>query len=453
VVDEDAVQLAELTDRAIRRRLGPNSTFEQRQDAAAALSADSLWRREDQDLREAITDADEVEIDGRHYRSLEQKSSATYHGCWGSHHIEEPLYREVGVRNGPTLKPIEVRLGLIEHMTPDMARIVGALGAERSSRAVERTLRVVGFVPPSRAFVAKRTSAMADEIADEIEVFEQVAREAEPVPREVGSVSCGLDRMAVRMSELVNAEAPSPATRDEPYERTPPPEKEHCYRMAWVGSASIYDKQGKELQTWRYAAEASADPATVARRGVPIHCVQDGAPELRALPEALTGQLPSGAIPVVLVDFEHLMGYLDDVVNACEGAEDPHDWKGWHRSLLLRDDAAIDTIWRRLRGIAKTLGGRGTEARNAVAAALSYIRRRKSKMRYATHYAANLPIGSGATESTCWQMQQRVKLPGQSWEAGLRGVLAIRGLSLSDRWLSAWQPYAATHRKEVHPVA
>jgi hypothetical protein len=260
---------------------------------------------------------------------------------------------------------------------------------------------------------------MADEIADEIEVFEQVAREAEPIPTEVGAVSCGLDRMAVRMSELVNAEAPSPATRDEPYERTPPPEKEHCYRMAWVGSASIYNKQGKELQTWRYAAEASADPATVARRvaadvariaiarpGVPIHCVQDGAPELRALPEALTGQLPSGAIPVVLVDFEHLMGYLDDVVNACEGAEDPHDWKGWHRSLLLRDDAAIDTIWRRLRGIAKTLGGRGTEARNAVAAALSYIRRRKSKMRYATHYAANLPIGSGATESTCWQMQQ-----------------------------------------------
>ena len=74
-------------------------------------------------------------------------------------------------------------------------------------------------------------------------------------------------------------------------------------------------------------------------------------------------------------------------------------------------------------------------------------------MRYATHYAANLPIGSGATESTCWQMQQRVTLPGQSWEAGLRGVLAMRGLSLSARWLSAWQPYAATHRKEVHAVA
>jgi len=41
-------------------------------------------------------------------------------------------------------------------------------------------------------------------------------------------------------------------------------------------------------------------------------------------------------------------------------------------------------------------------------------------MRYATHYATNLPIGSGATESTCWQMQQRVKLPGQSWDKSRR---------------------------------
>ncbi len=45
----------------------------------------------------------------------------------GSHPIDEALYRGVGTRNGPTIKPIEVRVGMIEHMTPDMARIVGEL--------------------------------------------------------------------------------------------------------------------------------------------------------------------------------------------------------------------------------------------------------------------------------------------------------------------------------------
>jgi hypothetical protein len=467
VVDEVALQLAEMIDRAIRERLGEGSTFEQRQEMAAALSSDALWLREDQELRQAITKADEVVVEGRRYHRLEQPSSATYHGRWGSHEIEEALYREVGVHNGPTVKPIELRVGIIEHMTPDMARIVGELSADRSSRGVERTLRATGLVPPSRAFLAKHTTEMGIEIADQVGDLEQVARDADVVPIEVASVSTGLDRMSVRMSEPADPETACAPRRTEPYERTPPPPKEHHYRKAWVGSTSIYDAKGNELHTWRYAAPADADPATLAARvakdvawivkahpGVPVHCVQDAAPELERLPEALASVLPTNANVVELVDFEHLMEYLDDVVDACEPEGDPHDMKGWYRNELLRDDGAIDKIWRNLRALAKRLPGRGTHARNTVAAALSYIRFRKAKMRYASHYAANLPIGSGATESTCWQMQQRVKLPGQSWDVpGLRGVLAMRALVLSDRWPTAWLRYAATHRREVRAAA
>ncbi|HWN70215.1 MAG TPA: hypothetical protein VNM90_21395 [Haliangium sp.] len=447
----------------VRTQLGPEATFEQRQDIAAAIASDALWWHTDQRLREAITTADEVEVEGRRYSRLEQASSATYYGRWGSHPIEEALYREVGIHNGPTIKPIELRVGIIEHMTPDMARVVGELSADRSSRGVEKTLRVTGLTPPSRAFLAKRTTNMGIEIADQVQDLEQAAREAEHLPADVASVSTGLDRMSVRMSELAEPETSSAPSRTEPYERAPPPPKEHHYRKAWVGSTSVYDADGNELHTWRYAVEANADPAALASRvakdvawlveahpGVPVHCVQDAAPELRALPKALANTLPATTAVIEVIDFEQLMEYLEDVVDACEPAGDPHDWKGWYRNLLLQDDKAIDTIWRKLRGLAKTLPGRGTEARNAVAAALSYIRSRKAKMRYATHYAANLPIGSGATESTCWQMQQRVKLPGQSWDApGLRGILAMRALVLSDRWSVAWQPYAAKHRKQV----
>lgn len=467
IVDEVARRLVQEIRRDVRARLGPNATYEQRRDAAAALASDALWLDADEDLREVITTDEAVEVDGRRYRKLEQSSSATYHSRWGSHDIEEPLYREVGVHNGPTIKPIELRVGIIEHMTPDMARIVGELSADRSSRGVERTLRATGLVPPSRAFLAKHTTAMGVEIAERAPDLEQVSRAAEVVPAEVASVSTGLDRMSVRMSEPADPATACPPTRTEPYERTPPPPKEHHYRKAWVGSASIYDAKGNELHTWRYAVEADADPTVLADRvakdvawivaahpNIPVHCVQDAAPELDRLPEALASALPTNTNVVEIVDFEHLMEYLEDVVDACEPDGDPHDMKGWYRNELLRDDGAIDKIWRNLRGLAKRLPGRGTDARNAVAAALSYIRHRKSKMRYASHYAANLPIGSGATESTCWQMQQRVKLPGQSWDKpGLRGILAMRALVLSDRWSAAWQPYAATHRKEVRVAA
>ena len=184
------------------------------------------------------------------------------------------------------------------------------------------------------------------------------------------------------------------------------------------------------------------------------------------MPEALVRALPSSKPFVHLVDIEHLArDYLDAVVDACEPAGDPHEMKSWYRNELLRDDGAIDRIWTNLRRLGKRLPIERAEARSAVAAALSYIRRRKDKMRYASHHAANLPIGSGATEGTCWQMQTRVKRPGQSWQSvepspnhprrapGLNGIMTTRGLVLSNRWDAAWDACAATHRQELRRAA
>lgn len=456
LVDEMVEQLR----RARQERVGPNATFEERRDDAFEIMRDVLWRDEDADLRDLVTDAEQVDVDGKRFRRLEQASSATYFGRFGAHHVEESLYREVSVHNGPTVKPIELRVGIVEQMTPDMARVVGRLTADHNSRALERTLVAVGYAPPGRAFLQDHVTEMAAEVADAVADFEQTSRDVETALREVASVSCGLDRMAVRMSEVV---AGAPRTRAEPYERAPPPPSEHHYRMAWVGSTTAYDVTGEALRTWRYAVEADGDPALLAARvaadvawlvdanpGARVHCVQDAAPEFSVMPAALADALPNVDI-VDLVDFEHTAGYLDKVVNACDPS-DKYDMKSWYRSVLLDDDNGIDRIQHNLRRQGKLLpdDDDSASARKAIAAALSYIRLRKNKMRYASFYRQNLPIGSGATESTCWQMQQRVKLPGQSWTpCGLRGVLAVRALVLSDRWESAWNHYAAFHRAEI----
>lgn len=452
-------ELVEKLRREERARLGPTATFEEREDAGFEIMSEVLRQKTDKDLREQVTDADEVDVDGKKFRRLEQASSATYFSRFGSHHIKEKLYREVGVHNGATIKPIELRAGIVEHMTPAMARVVGRLSADHNSRGLDRTLRAVGYAPPSRAFLHDHVTQMGAEIADVAAEVEEASRDVESFPRGVASVSCGLDRMSVRMSEAVDG---APCSRREPYERTPPPTKEHHYRKAWVGSTTAYDAEGQELRTWRCAVEADADPVVLAERvaadvawlvdahpGVPVHCVQDAASELHVLPDALDRMLPIDIDIVELVDFEHLMGYLDGIVDACD-PDDVHDMKSWYRSVLLDDDNGIDRIQHNLRRQAKRLSDSDTDARTAVAAALSYMRKRKDKMRYASFYRQRLPIGSGATESTCWQMQQRVKLPGQAWVPhGLRGVLAIRALVLSERWDSAWNHYAAFHRAEV----
>jgi hypothetical protein len=142
------------------------------------------------------------------------------------------------------------------------------------------------------------------------------------------------------------------------------------------------------------------------------------------------------------------------VVDACEPAGDPRDIKGRYRTELLSDDGAIDRIWRKLRDLGKSLPKRARKKRKVVAAALSYIRKRKDRMRYATRYSQRLPISSGDTENTVWLMQQRVKRAGQSWQPrGLRGILVLRSLVLSERWNAAWASYAATKHEEVRCAA
>ena len=236
-------ELVEVLRRAREQGVGANATFEQRRDADFEIMRDAVWESEDDELRGSITDAEEIDVGGKKFRRLEQASSATYFGRFGAHFIEEALYREVGVRNGPTLKPVELRAGIVEHMTPDMAdrrpvdcrpqeRTTGWDVANSDQRAVQSS--------------AVHVTEMGGEIADAAADLERASRNVEMPPCGVASVSCGLDRMSVRMTENVDG---APRTRAEPYERTPPPANEHHYRKAWVGSVTAYDAEGEELRT------------------------------------------------------------------------------------------------------------------------------------------------------------------------------------------------------------
>ena len=74
-------------------------------------------------------------------------------------------------------------------------------------------------------------------------------------------------------------------------------------------------------------------------------------------------------------------------------------------------------------------------------------------MKYKAARDLGLPIGSGATESTCALYQLRVKHPGSNWRPpGLRGVMAARGLLLSGRFDAAFEHHHATLLGEVRPA-
>lgn len=466
--DDNRIEdMARLLAELVAERCCPDATYEQQRDEAAAVMAKVMCRHENRQLRELVITAAEIEIDGVRYRRLDQPSSATYFGRWGGHEIVEPLYRATEVRNGPTVKPLELRAGIVaRRMTPDLARIVGKLSAYMTSREVHDTLCTVGFEPPGRAFIEKRTKTLTEELSQDPVGLEAEIREFDTIPAEIASISCGLDRMAVRMTEPAALGDPRPKRcRSKPYVRTPPPPRQLNWRMAWVGTMTAYDADGDALRTWRYGADAQTPIEAIIDRvvadvswilamhsGIPVVCIQDGAAELEALARAL-GRLTENTRFYDVVDFHHLLGYLDGVVAATEPEGDPHSKRDWYRHELLHHDGAIQRIRRQLQYRQQRTCPRDEHAAEALHSAITYIAKRTRKMRYAAMARQNLPIGSGATESTCALMQLRVKRPGMAWETpGLRGIMTIRGVVLSDRWAPAWNIYAARHRSEVRSI-
>lgn len=457
--------LEELTDER-----GEGDSWLKRSKAEFSVIADLMWIREQQRLEAARTDEPRVIIDGEPYKRLEQESSCLYLGLWGAHVVHEHLYRREDVRNGPTIHPLDVIVGVVDgSLLPDLALAAGGLAAEKTTRAVEKTLARLGFRPPSRATMQKRLDGLFDEMATTArELEEKVREQEEELEFELGSISCGLDRFAARMRETLpegpHRDAKLEARSDRTYQRNPIDPFQCNWRMAWAGNVTLYDTDGIARRSLFYGLDAGGEVEKLVermvdevtsrvecRRDIPVVTIQDGAPELEVLVRALRERLPETVPRWQLVDFHHAISYLDDVI-AAHNDGDPFDMRCMYRTWLLEEDDGAQRVVSHLRReVAKP--DLEPAVASATQAALTYFEKRRPLMRYKDARDQGMPIGSGATESTCGLHQLRVKHPGSQWGVpGLRGVMTARGLQLSDRFDAAFEHYHATLRADVAPA-
>ena len=467
-------QARRLLAKLAEQRCEDSSDFWARSMAARGVLADLMWEDEQQRLEDACTVEPEIMVDGETYRRLSQASSVLVHGLWGAHVVPEPLYRLVGVHNGPTIKPLLRRVGVVDHsLLPDLANEAGALLSKMTSREVEETLQTQGFRPPSRTTLRNRLGGLLEDMSATARELEEQCREHEELDFDLGAITCGLDRFAARMDESL----PEGPERDEKlrarrpsreYQRTPPEPYVCRWRMAWAANVTLYDTQGRPRRSYRYGADAGHGALYIAarmvddiihlchdRRDVHVACIQDGAGELDVLRRELRERLPEGVPRQYIVDFHHALGYLDAVV-AAEADGDPRNMAGWYRTKLMTDDKGAAQIVDHLR---RRVAAHGRDApsdlalRDALANALRYFENRRPMMNYAKARAAGLPVGSGSTESTCALLQLRVKHPGSHWRPrGLRRVLAARALEVSGRWGAAFRLHHDTLKSDVRPL-
>lgn len=449
------------------RDLLPDASFGEREQAIIDLTNEiqkEVTERELQSVADGL--GDEVTVKGKTYKR-HQIGTVKYYSLAGPLVIVRDTYREVGVRNGPTIVPLDLVAGLAERATPALAKNIAHGYARHDIRTHCEVLREAHCWPPPRATTERIAKALAEAAHSEAAQVERIAFGNETVAKAASGITIGFDRTSVPMSEELPAgAAKATPVRRSPYVRKPPPPMGVNWRMAYVGTVCLVDEYGDALKTYRFACTAADDPTTLtermrwqvetilrrARHLVPA-IVQDGAPEMWTLMRGVLQPLRDAKLIDgwhEAIDLPHLVERLGEAFKLACG-NDPKVPEYWKRQLI-ESDATIDTIQKILQRGLHRLNG---EDRGVVQEHLTYIENNKDRMRYARLRLAGLPIGSGVTESTAKNVvNMRAKRSGQRWSvSGLRGVLNLRALLKSERLNEFWAVFSRRYTTNITSLA
>lgn len=370
------------------------------------------------------------------------RSPGVYKTMAGEARFERTLYRKARERNGPTVDIVGLRAGVVEDgWLPATARAMAHYVQQGTSREAEKTAQQTGRLPYSRSSFERVAHAVGRRFCGERDRVELAVAQEEAVPDEARSISVSMDRVAVPMEEP-RERGPGRPRRGEakrPVNRV--------FRMAYVGTVTLHDKDGEALRTVRYGTMPGGAPERLAsgladdvlrflakspRLRLMLLC--DGAPEMWNLLEAEFDAKSFGRRPIrKLVDFYHLIEKLAPAAKVIFGEEHGKQLARWKLALLNRTGARID-ILHELR-----TSGREHDSLNGeqpVHDAMTYLERHHGRMDYARARRLGLPIGSGNVEATCKSLvNTRMKRAGCRWKIDTgEHIIQLRALALSDRW-------------------
>jgi hypothetical protein len=132
------------------------------------------------------------------------------------------------------------------------------------------------------------------------------------------------------------------------------------------------------------------------------------------------------------LDLYHANTYLWAVANEMQGAGSP-EARRWVKPLLkqIRNDQVANVITQ-LAELKPQLAAAATKAADK---AIEYYQNNQKRMKYKQARQRKEPVGSGAIESTCRQLQCRMKRCGQFWSTrGDEALLCLEVFWRNERW-------------------
>ena len=410
-------------------------------------------------LQALDVDEAKVVIGGKLHARVE-RGPGPYYTLAGEVSVVRSLYREVGVRNGKTVDAVSLRAGTVGNgWLPKTASVMAFLVGQSTSREAEAAGKQQGRVEYSRSAFEDMVHLMGRHFVPQHKDIEERLISAYRVPAEARSVSAALDRVSLPMEE------PRPRPVGRPRKGAAKKPVARNFRMAWCGTVTLHDADGKGLHTIRYGLMPHGDPAELVaslagdvaklleqRPDLKVAALADGAHDLWKILEDWLNKDVLGVKVQYLVDLWHVLeklGKAARVIHGKDGADAVI--RRWRLALLNSVNAPraiIAELWQSGRRHVRVDGAR------PIHEALRYLLNHRRRMNYALARRDGLPVGSGNVEATCKSLVEiRMKRAGSRWkEVTGDDVLQLRALNLSDRWDEAMALTLAPLRKAVRSV-
>lgn len=453
-LEEAEAALRRAIARVVRLRVGRHSSFEEVERVTLEVTNEASRGHLERQLQQLADRVPAVfRFNGIRYHP-HQPGTVKYHSLCGPLEIRRKSYRRIGVRNSPTIIPLEVVAEIVERSTPAFARCIAQGYAKTTSRDIHEDLLAAHRRPPSRTTLERACTRIAAGVRSSLDEIEPSIRLDETVPDEAVAIAIGLDRTSVPMAEdrpLGEPPISRRKRRRRPHRRKPPKPFDVNYRMAYAATVTLTNTGGEALTTYRYAVAAHEGPQDIVARAMAdvrnalqqraelnVGVILDAAPELWGLMWDALNAEPLVSNYHQLIDRYHLNERLSYGLKIIEpdSARRHQRLSEWNRRLD-KSDRAILAIERELEDTAKTLS---KSKRRDFEFCLDYVFGYSRRMRYATARRLGLPVGSGVTEGACKSLiTTRTKRSGQHWrKEGISGVLALRSVHQSERFDDYW---------------
>lgn len=357
--------------------------------------------------------------------------------------VRRPLFRST--RNGPTRCVVSEQCGLIAgSWTPTAARIAAEGAAEMPFDRLESFLREAHVVQASRSSLLRLVSALSDAWEEQREANEEFVRHETPIPPETALAAFSLDGVMIMMTSSDKATKKARTRAAGRADKGPAGFKE-----AAVAAVSFYETNGQRLETRRYARMPEHDKTTVKswlaaefarvrrdRPDVKTLAIADGAANNWSFLETLGADYE-------LVDFFHAVEHLHVHVNKATVASslETQSTVAAMRRLLRDESGGAARVFADLQRIREAAGTAAPSTlKTSGRRQPTFFERHKDRMDFAAAKSANVPIGSGVTESTCkLTVCDRLRRTGMHWSPrGGQAVMTLRALATSDQFNQGW---------------